>query len=87
MKKSKGTLTEEEIDEIVIRQADDESAWGKLVHVKAMSVVSIALSPKLIEKAKVIARRRATTDGQHVARLRICWTKQILLVKYKTFKR
>ncbi len=51
MKKSEGTLTEEEIDEIVIRQADDESAWGTPVHVKAMSVVPIALSPKLIEKA------------------------------------
>ena len=51
-------MTEEEIDEIVIRQADDPSAWGKFVHVRAMSVVPISLSPKLIEKAKAIARRR-----------------------------
>jgi hypothetical protein len=58
MKKDKSKLTEDEIDEIVIRQADDPSAWGKLVHVKAMSVVPIPLSPRLIEKAKVIARRR-----------------------------
>ncbi len=58
MKKMNGKLTEKEIDEIVIREADDDSAWGKPVKVKAISVVPISLSPELIEKAKVIARRR-----------------------------
>jgi hypothetical protein len=58
MKKAKSKLTEREIDEIVVRQAGDDSAWGKPVHAKAISVVPISLSPKLIEKAKAIARRR-----------------------------
>ncbi len=44
MKKTKIKLSEREIDEIVIRQADDKSAWGKSVHVKAFSVVPISLS-------------------------------------------
>ena len=58
MRKEKSKLTEAEIDESVAREADDPSAWGKFVHVKAMSIVPIPLSRKLIEKAKQIAQRR-----------------------------
>jgi hypothetical protein len=35
MKKSKKHLTETQVDEIVTRQADDESAWEEPIHVAA----------------------------------------------------
>ncbi len=57
-RKIKRRYTEAEIDERVVLEADDEKAWGKPVHAKAISVVPITFSPKLIEKAKAIARRR-----------------------------
>ncbi|MEO8167514.1 MAG: hypothetical protein ABI623_04645 [bacterium] len=76
MKKTKIKLSEREIDEIVIRQADNKSAWGKSVHLKAFSVVPISLSPKLIEKAKMIARRRRMKGYQ-------VWMQQVIRDRLK----
>jgi len=54
MKKRK--LTEEKIDEIVTKEADDPTRWEKPVFVKATSITSIRLSPDTIRKAKYLAK-------------------------------
>jgi len=54
MKKRK--LTEQEIDEIVISEADDISKWEEPISVKPSGEASIRLSPDTIRKAKYFAR-------------------------------
>ncbi len=49
-------LTETEIDEIVIKQADDESAWESWQEVNPIESVSVDLSEKAVECLKAIAR-------------------------------
>lgn len=55
MKNHSKKLTEEEIDEIVIREADDLSKWEEPIQVKAPQATSIRLSPQTIQKAKLLA--------------------------------
>ena len=61
-------MTEEEIDSIVISEADDMSKWEKPVTVKP---TSIRFSPEIIEKAKYLARLHKTRGYQ-------TWLKQIV---------
>ena len=51
----KKKLTEEQIDVIVTKQADDLSKWESPVRVKAPQAISLRLSPQLIQKAKFLA--------------------------------
>ena len=61
-------LTEEEIDKIVISEADDMSKWEKPISVKP---TSIRFSSEIIEKAKYLARLHKTRGYQ-------TWLKQIV---------
>ena len=54
-KGKKSRLTQEEIDEIVIAQAGDESAWDKLVRVKKTKLTSIRLPTDLAARIVFLA--------------------------------
>lgn len=64
----KRKMTEEDIDKIVISEADDMSKWEKPITVKP---TSIRFSPAIIEKAKYLARLHKTRGYQ-------TWLKQIV---------
>ena len=46
--KKKKKLTEEKIDEIVTKEADDLTRWNEPILIKTTSVTSIRLSPETI---------------------------------------
>ncbi|HYE66050.1 MAG TPA: hypothetical protein VD966_10730 [Pyrinomonadaceae bacterium] len=50
-----GKLTEEEIDEIVMAQADDDDAWEESVHVRRPQA-AISLPSELASRAAFFAR-------------------------------
>jgi len=52
----KGSLTEEEIDRIVVAQADDDSAWGNAIHVRRAKSASLAIPAELAARAAFLAR-------------------------------
>ena len=66
--KHKKRLTEEEIDRIIINEADDKTKWGKPITVKP---VLIRFSPSIIEKAKHLAKLHRASDYQ-------VWLKRIV---------
>lgn len=49
------TLSEKEIDEIVISQADDDSAWGKPIRIHKAKSSSVPLPSELAERAVFFA--------------------------------
>lgn len=55
-KSKKRKLTQEEIDEIVIAQADDDSAWDKPVRVKKAKLTSVRLPAELAARVVFLAR-------------------------------
>ena len=61
-------MTEEEIDSIVISEADDMSKWEKPIKVKP---TSIRFPPAIVEKAKYLARLHKTRGYQ-------TWLKKIV---------
>lgn len=69
MKKKK--LTEENIDEIVIKEADDFTRWEEPVLVKSNFITSIRLSPETIRRAKYFAKVHKSRGYQ-------TWLKQII---------
>jgi hypothetical protein len=66
--KHKKRLTEEEIDSIVISEADDIAKWEKPIKVRP---VLVRFSPSVIEKAKYLS-------GLHRIRGYRAWLKQIV---------
>jgi hypothetical protein len=56
IKKSQKRLKEEEIDRIVTAQADNDSAWGKPVHVRKPKMSSLAIPSDLAARAAFLAR-------------------------------
>ncbi len=56
MKAKRAAMTEEEIDNIVIAQAEDETAWEQPVHVKRKKATSVSLSGTQAERAAFFAR-------------------------------
>ena len=60
----KKTLTAEQIDEIVTKEADDLSKWEEPIQVKAPRAISLRLSPQLIQKAKFLASLHKSKDYQ-----------------------
>ncbi len=52
----KKQLTEEEIDEIVISQANDASAWEEPISVKREEPTHFSLSPEIATRAAFLAR-------------------------------
>ncbi len=71
--KHKKILAEEEIDRLVIAEADDMARWGKAIAVKP---TSIRFLPSTIEKAKYLAKL-------HKARGYQTWLKQIVEERIK----
>ena len=71
--KHKKRLTEEEIDNIVIAEADDMTKWEKPITVKPTVVL---FSKSIIEKAKYLAKL-------HKARGYQMWLKQIVKERIK----
>ena len=55
MTRKRKPLSEQEIDEIVIAQADDDAAWNRPVRVRR-SRTAISLSPELASRAAFLAR-------------------------------
>jgi uracil DNA glycosylase len=49
-------LSEKEIDEIVVAQADDASAWEEPIHVHKTNVSSVPLPSELASRAAFFAR-------------------------------
>lgn len=56
MKKKTSFASEQEIDDIVISQADDDAAWGKPVHVHKSKPKKLSLSSVLATRAAFFAR-------------------------------
>lgn len=71
--KHKKRLTEEEIDRLIIAEADNMTKWEKPIAVKP---TSIRFSPSIIEKAKYLAKL-------HKARGYQTWLKQVVEERIK----
>jgi hypothetical protein len=56
MSKKQPKLSEEEIDDFVIGHANDDSAWGKPVHVKRPLTESFSLPASLATRAAFLAK-------------------------------
>jgi hypothetical protein len=52
----KTKLTEEEIDQIVVSQVDDDSAWEKPVRVRRAKSASVSIPPELAARATFLAQ-------------------------------
>jgi hypothetical protein len=62
--KDKKKPSEREIDRMVVAQANDESAWGRPVHVRRAKSASLTIPGDLAARAAFLARlhRKATVD-------------------------
>jgi hypothetical protein len=56
MSKKQQKLSEEEIDDLVVGHANDDSAWGKPVHVKRPLTESFSLPTGLATRAAFLAK-------------------------------
>jgi hypothetical protein len=54
----KKKLVESEIDESVVKQVDDDSAWEKTVHMRRAKGASFSISPELAARAAFLAKLR-----------------------------
>ncbi|UCC65599.1 MAG: hypothetical protein JSV36_11370 [Anaerolineae bacterium] len=55
-------LSKEQIDELVVAQADNDTAWEELVQVKRQGPTSMALPPDLAARAAFFARLHQETS-------------------------
>jgi hypothetical protein len=73
--KSKGILSEEDIDRIVIAQAEDDSAWEKPVQVRKLKPTSLSIPAELAARAAFLARLHRQSSLEewltHVIRERV----------------
>lgn len=53
---TKRKMTESEIDELVEKQANDDSAWGKSIRVRKTKGASISIPPELAARAAFLAK-------------------------------
>ncbi len=58
--RSKEKLSEQEIDRIVVAQANDDSAWEKPVHVRRTEVASLSIPADLAVRAAFLAQLHRT---------------------------
>ena len=56
MRKKKTPLTEKEIDDIVVAQADDETAWGRSVRARKGKPTNVPLSAPVATRVAFLAR-------------------------------
>jgi hypothetical protein len=71
MSKRATNLSEEEIDRLVIAQADDDSVWGKPVRVRQSKSAAVSLPAELASRAAFFARLHRETSVQE-------WLKRII---------
>jgi len=75
MDKKKVYLSEEQIDQIVIEQADDDSAWGDPIYVERTKPTPLSIPADLAARAAFLARlhRSESVDEwlTHVIRERV----------------
>lgn len=73
--KAKKMLSEEDIDECVVAQANDDSAWGKPVRVRKPKASSLSLPADLAARAAFLARlhRKASAEEwlRHIIQERV----------------
>jgi hypothetical protein len=60
--KIKRNLSEQEIDEIVVAQASDDSAWEKPIHVQRSEPASLSIPADLATRAAFLARLHRKTS-------------------------
>jgi len=60
--KTKRSLSEQEIDEIVVAQASDDSAWEKPIHVRRTKPASLSIPADLAARAAFLARLHRKTS-------------------------
>lgn len=74
-KTMKRKLSEEEIDKIVVEQADNDSAWEEPIHVRKTKPTSLSVPADLAARAAFLARLHRETDVEewliHIIRERI----------------
>lgn len=61
-KTMKNKLSEEEIDDIVISQADNDSEWDEAVHVRKATPTSFSIPAGLAARAAFLAHLHRETD-------------------------
>jgi hypothetical protein len=71
MSKRTKNLSEEEIDRLVIAQADDDAAWGKPVRVHQSKSSAVSLPAELAARAAFFARLHRQTNVEE-------WLKRII---------
>jgi hypothetical protein len=60
--------SENDIDEVVVAQAEDDSAWEEPIRVRKNKVASLSIPAELIEKASFLAklhREKGLKSGLH----------------------
>jgi len=70
-KNATGILSDEEIDRIVVAQADDESAWGKPIKVRPPKSSTMRLPSELAARAAFFARLHRESNMEN-------WLKRII---------
>jgi hypothetical protein len=60
--KAKQNLSETEVDQIIIAQADDDSAWEKPVHVHRTKPASLSIPAELAARAAFLAQLHRNTS-------------------------
>ena len=65
-KKKAQPLTEPEIDQIVVAQAEDDTAWGKPVRVRRTKTASVPLPSALATRVAFFARLHREIGRAHV---------------------
>lgn len=63
--RTKKKLSERDIDTVVSRQADDDSAWEKPIRVQRGKPASLSIPPDLAARAAFLARLHRTKDVAH----------------------
>jgi hypothetical protein len=71
MSKKVRNLSEEEVDQIVIAHADDDSEWGKSVRMRRSKASAISLPAELASRAAFFARLHREASVQE-------WLKRII---------
>ena len=64
MEKNKKRLSEQEIDQIVVAQAADDSAWGEPVRVRRAQAASLSIPASLAARAAFVARLYRTKSTE-----------------------
>ncbi|MBI1742163.1 hypothetical protein HYR54_03745 [Candidatus Acetothermia bacterium] len=68
--KNKKKLSSEEIDQIVVAQANDDSAWEKPIRARKAKPASLAIPAELAARAAFLARLHKAKDvGEWLARI------------------